>query len=47
MLRTQQVTRASGVASRTLRHYDAIGLLTPAGTAPGGQRLYGRPELLR
>lgn len=47
MLRTQQVTRASGVTSRTLRHYDAIGLLTPAGAAPGGQRLYGRPELLR
>lgn len=44
---TGEVVRLSGVTSRTLRHYDAIGLLRPAGTAPGGQREYGRPELLR
>ena len=44
---TAEVVRLSGVTSRTLRHYDAIGLLRPAGTAPGGQRAYGRPELLR
>lgn len=44
---TAEVVRLSGVTSRTLRHYDAIGLLRPAGTAPGGQREYGRPELLR
>lgn len=44
---TAEVVRLSGVTSRTLRHYDAIGLLPPAGTAPGGQRLYGRAELLR
>jgi MerR family transcriptional regulator, thiopeptide resistance regulator len=37
----------SGVTSRTLRHYDAVGLLTPAWTAPDGRRHYGRPELLR
>lgn len=47
MLRTQEVTRTSGVTSRTLRHYDAIGLLHPAGTGPGGQRLYGPRELVR
>ncbi|WP_449513322.1 MerR family transcriptional regulator [Cellulomonas sp.] len=41
------VARLSGVTSRTLRHYDSIGLLTPVGTAPGGRRLYGREELLR
>jgi DNA-binding transcriptional MerR regulator len=37
----------SGVTSRTLRHYDAVGLLVPAGSTHGGQRLYGRAELLR
>lgn len=44
---TGEVVRLSGVTSRTLRHYDAIGLLRPAGTTPGGQREYGRAELLR
>lgn len=44
---TAEVARLSGVTSRTLRHYDAIGLLRPAGTAPNGQRAYGRAELLR
>lgn len=44
---TAEVVQLSGVTSRTLRHYDAIGLLTPAGTSPGGQRVYGSAELLR
>ncbi|WP_250442838.1 MerR family transcriptional regulator [Actinotalea sp. C106] len=42
-----EVSRLSGVTSRTLRHYDAIGLLAPAGVAAGGRRLYGHAELLR
>jgi DNA-binding transcriptional MerR regulator len=42
-----EVARLSGVTSRTLRHYDSIGLLTPVGTAAGGRRLYGRDELVR
>lgn len=37
----------SNVTSRTLRYYDAIGLLTPAGTAANGYRVYERPQLLR
>lgn len=41
------VARLSGVTTRTLRHYDAIGLLSPAGTAAGGRRVYGRSELVR
>lgn len=41
------VARLSGVTSRTLRHYDAIGLLQPSGVGPGGRRLYGRAELER
>ncbi|GEL48751.1 MerR family transcriptional regulator [Cellulomonas hominis] len=44
---TAEVARLSGVTSRTLRHYDAVGLLRPVGTAPNGQRAYGRDELLR
>ncbi len=42
-----QVARMSGVTSRTLRHYDHTGLLTPAWTGNDGRRHYGRPELLR
>ncbi|MFJ7189309.1 MerR family transcriptional regulator [Streptomyces bacillaris] len=41
------VCRMSGVTSRTLRHYDQIGLLPPAGIAGNGHRLYGEAELLR
>jgi DNA-binding transcriptional MerR regulator len=42
-----EVARASGVTSRTLRHYDAIGLLPPAGVGANGYREYGPGELLR
>lgn len=41
------VSRLSGVTSRTLRHYDAIGLLRPAWTGDDGRRHYGPPELQR
>ncbi|MEQ3549973.1 MerR family transcriptional regulator [Pseudonocardia nematodicida] len=44
---TDQVVRLTGVSSRTLRHYDQVGLLRPAGTGPGGRRIYRRPELQR
>ncbi len=37
----------SDVTSRTLRHYDAVGLLPPAWVAADGRRYYRRPELLR
>ncbi|SDU31541.1 MerR family transcriptional regulator [Jiangella alkaliphila] len=42
-----EVARASGVTSRTLRHYHAIGLLEPAWTADGGRRYYEQEQLLR
>jgi MerR family transcriptional regulator, thiopeptide resistance regulator len=42
-----EVARMSGVTSRTLRHYDAVGLLPPARVAADGRRHYGRAELLR
>ncbi len=42
-----EVARLAGITTRTLRHYDAVGLLRPTGAAAGGRRLYGRAELLR
>ncbi len=41
------VARMSGATSRTLRHYDAIGLLAPAYVGTNGYRYYERAELLR
>ncbi|MGC4175103.1 MerR family transcriptional regulator [Demequina sp.] len=42
-----QAAKKTGITSRTLRHYDAIGLLTPSETAHDGRRFYGEEELLR
>lgn len=41
-----QVSAATGVSSRTLRHYDAIGLL-PAGRVSNGYRSYDQQDLIR
>ncbi|WP_232805540.1 MerR family transcriptional regulator [Glycomyces xiaoerkulensis] len=41
------MAKLAGVTARTLRHYDAVGLLEPAATGHGGIRRYGRAELLR
>ncbi|OLF15749.1 MerR family transcriptional regulator [Actinophytocola xanthii] len=42
-----QVARMSRVTSRTLRHYDEIGLLPPAWVGSNGYRYYEREQLLR
>src|SRR4029453_1027420 len=42
-----EVARMSRVSSRTLRHYDQLGLLEPSHTGHNGYRYYGQPELLR
>ncbi|WP_433266154.1 MerR family transcriptional regulator [Actinosynnema sp. CS-041913] len=42
-----QVARMSKVTSRTLRHYDRIGLLEPAWIGSNGYRYYEREQLLR
>lgn len=42
-----EVARATGLTSRALRHYDAIGLLRPAWTTDSGMRHYEERELLR
>ena len=47
LLPITQAAKKTGVTSRTLRHYDAIGLLPPADTAADGRRYYGEKELLR
>ncbi|MFI8518862.1 MerR family transcriptional regulator [Streptomyces sp. NPDC085481] len=41
------VARMSGVTSRTLRHYDEIGLLPPAWIGGNGHRYYEEADLLR
>lgn len=43
----QEVARLSGTTSRTLRHYDAIGLLRPTRVGAGGLRHYDRDALVR
>lgn len=47
LLSIHEVVKVSGVTSRTLRHYDAIGLLKPASVGHGGIRLYSQANLLR
>ncbi|MFE2330356.1 MerR family transcriptional regulator [Streptomyces sp. NPDC059385] len=42
-----EVARMSGVSSRTLRHYDEIGLLAPAFMGGNGHRYYEEAGLLR
>jgi DNA-binding transcriptional MerR regulator len=42
-----EVARMSGVTSRTLRHYDRIGLLAPAFVGGNGYRYYELEQLLR
>jgi DNA-binding transcriptional MerR regulator len=42
-----QIARRTGVTVRTLHHYEAKGLLQPAGRSAAGYRIYGVRELLR
>ncbi|NVC25036.1 MerR family transcriptional regulator [Kocuria salina] len=42
-----QLATMAGISARTLRHYDAIGLLAPAEIGANGYRWYGREQLLR
>ncbi|MCO5215383.1 MAG: MerR family transcriptional regulator [Thermomicrobiales bacterium] len=43
----QEVARVTGTTSRTLRHYDAIGLLPPTEIGENGYRLYDTRTLIR
>ncbi|MBP3036652.1 MerR family transcriptional regulator [Arthrobacter sp. zg-ZUI100] len=43
----QEVARMAGTTSRTLRHYDSIGLLSPSAVGANGYRRYDRAALMR
>ncbi|MFE7066099.1 MerR family transcriptional regulator [Microbacterium sp. NPDC057658] len=43
----QEIARLAGTTSRTLRHYDDIGLLPPSRIAPNGYRHYDAAALVR
>src|SRR5690606_18825276 len=43
----QEVARSAGTTSRTLRHYDDIGLLPPTRIGANGYRRYDRDALVR
>lgn len=43
----QEISRAAGTTSRTLRHYDEIGLLRPSRTGANGYRYYDAAALVR
>ncbi|MEK8227194.1 MerR family transcriptional regulator [Oerskovia sp. M15] len=43
----QEIARLAGTTSRTLRHYDAIGLLAPSRVGHNGYRYYDGPALVR
>lgn len=42
-----KLSRLAGVSARTVRYYDEIGLLKPAGINPSGYRVYGPVEVDR
>ena len=43
----REVARASGTTSRTLRHYEAMGVLPPTSVGAGGVRFYDDDALVR
>lgn len=42
-----QLAKIAGVTPRTLRYYDRVGLLSPAGHGKNGYRYYGEKEMVR
>ncbi len=46
-LKIGEVARLAGVPAKTLRYYEDIGLLSPAGRTDSGYRIYGWRELER
>ncbi len=47
MLTVKQLSKLAGVTPRTLRHYDAIGLLRPSRIGSNGYRYYEEEAVLR
>jgi len=46
-LRIGEAASRAGVSTRTLRYYQELGLLTPAGTTSGGARRYSEADVAR
>lgn len=46
-LRIGEMAREAGVSTRTIRYYEELGLLVPAGHSPGGARRYSDADLAR
>jgi DNA-binding transcriptional MerR regulator len=46
-LRIGEVATATGVSTRTLRYYEELGLVSPAGHSPGGARRYSDHDVAR
>jgi len=47
MWKIGELARRTGLTVRTLHHYDAIGLLSPAERSGGGHRVYGEADVQR
>jgi DNA-binding transcriptional MerR regulator len=45
--RIGEVAEQAGVSTRTLRYYQELGLLAPAGSSPGGSRRYSDRDVAR
>ncbi|MCU1461803.1 MAG: putative transcriptional regulator [Acidimicrobiales bacterium] len=45
--RIGDVAQRAGVTTRTLRYYQELGLLAPAGASPGGSRRYSEADVVR
>jgi DNA-binding transcriptional MerR regulator len=45
--RIGEAAQAAGVTTRTLRYWEQLGLVSPSGHRPGGQRLYSAIDLDR
>ncbi|MBV8159350.1 MAG: MerR family transcriptional regulator [Acidimicrobiia bacterium] len=45
--RIGEIATAAGVSTRTLRYYEELGLVSPAGYSPGGARRYSDRDLGR
>ena len=45
--RIGEVAEQAGVSTRTLRYYQELGLLDPAGHSPGGSRRYSTADVAR
>ena len=46
LLKIGEMANLAGVLPSTIRYYTEIGLVEPAGTTPGGQRLYDKEDTL-